>query len=398
MQDKGEELDTHVNSEARSGRSRRWYSKLLAALISCLLAAGVIEVAFRIFPSLLLTQNEIKVLQDPRSIGELFRRDCLANPSQWLKSHGDNGPTIYRVDAARGFALKEGISKTIELDPPGDWTYGVETDDRGLRKTHERVSSNNVTKILALGDSMTFGVGVENEETWPAKLEQYLNQSRLSSSLACAVFNGGVVSYGQDEEFQTARQYLPDLKPSLVILCFTIANDVIDNLRWEDRAVPFKERTDSFPLFENHPAIDNFLASHSKLYRAMLWRWGRHLVRYELMARPDLLEHSVGKIKKIKTLVESHQGRLCVVLAPSIAQVEGGLAEFLARTRRVNRGISQRLQLEDIPCFDPLEDMRRDYLNSGESLFIPVDRHWTRRGHEVVAASMQEFVRKQLVK
>ncbi len=70
--------------------------------------------------------------------------------------------------------------------------------------------------ILALGDSMTEGYAVGDDETWPAHLERLAGRR---------VLNAGVRGYGLDLLVLRAERLVPEFKPSTVILAF-IADDI----------------------------------------------------------------------------------------------------------------------------------------------------------------------------
>jgi hypothetical protein len=71
--------------------------------------------------------------------------------------------------------------------------------------------------ILALGDSMTEGFAVGNDETWPAQLERLTGRR---------VLNAGVRGYGLDQIVLRAERLVPELRPSTVVLAF-IADDIL---------------------------------------------------------------------------------------------------------------------------------------------------------------------------
>lgn len=92
------------------------------------------------------------------------------------------------------------------------WKTFVSTDEHGFRKNGPAMKySPGPKKILAVGDSFTFGDQVSDFETWPAILE------RLSSQ---RVYNAGVCAYGIDQAILRAEQWLshPSLRPDIVIL------------------------------------------------------------------------------------------------------------------------------------------------------------------------------------
>ena len=69
-------------------------------------------------------------------------------------------------------------------------------------------------RILAIGDSFTFGLGVGEQESWPAQLESQL-AAQLPNSVR--VLNAGTVSYGVFQELDLLKEILPKLKPNWVV-------------------------------------------------------------------------------------------------------------------------------------------------------------------------------------
>ena len=74
------------------------------------------------------------------------------------------------------------------------------------------------SKILAFGDSLTYGYGVKQEFSYPAVLEKKINVK---------VINAGVCGETSHEGLARLEELLK-LKPKLVILCHG-ANDVLQN-------------------------------------------------------------------------------------------------------------------------------------------------------------------------
>ncbi len=83
-------------------------------------------------------------------------------------------------------------------------------------------------RVVCLGDSFTFGEGVREEDTWPARLQAELIASRRYGGVE--VINAGVQGHGTKESVALYVGYLRSLRPDLVLLGFVL-ND----------AVPFAE-------------------------------------------------------------------------------------------------------------------------------------------------------------
>lgn len=102
--------------------------------------------------------------------------------------------------------------------------YHLQTNSVGLRNNAEIDDDPNTFRILALGDSFTYGYYVHNEETWPARLEELLNQ-RLPTRFQ--VFNAGVPGYTIVDQLGYLLDKGLKLEPDLVVIGF-YTNDIFD--------------------------------------------------------------------------------------------------------------------------------------------------------------------------
>ncbi|MGE0463318.1 MAG: SGNH/GDSL hydrolase family protein [Vicinamibacterales bacterium] len=97
------------------------------------------------------------------------------------------------------------------------YSYGapVTVDDRGFRRNDAGDQARGEGPVvLALGDSFTFGLGVRDTETWPARLETRL---RERAGQAVSVINSGTISYGVSQELDLLRASVSRLKPAIVV-------------------------------------------------------------------------------------------------------------------------------------------------------------------------------------
>jgi lysophospholipase L1-like esterase len=107
----------------------------------------------------------------------------------------------------------------------------IHTNSLGFRDSEVQIPKpENVFRILVLGDSMTFGLGVMEEEAFPAVLEDMLNGGEKAKGVQYEIVNAGVPGYGTAQELLQYQLHGPKLNPDLVILAFLAANDLLDNL------------------------------------------------------------------------------------------------------------------------------------------------------------------------
>ena len=108
------------------------------------------------------------------------------------------------------------------------------TNSQGFRDRERSFEkSDGVHRILALGDSFTWGSGVTYDETFVTLVEQGLNGGAHPTE----VINLGVPAWGPHEEFHLLTVYGIRFHPDRVILNFFIGND-IQNKRGDDFNLP----------------------------------------------------------------------------------------------------------------------------------------------------------------
>lgn len=77
-------------------------------------------------------------------------------------------------------------------------------------------------RVLLLGDSIAFGVGVADDETFGQLLQRHVP--------GFEVLNFGVSGYGTDQALLQLEDVGLSLRPDVVVLNFCVANDYVDNV------------------------------------------------------------------------------------------------------------------------------------------------------------------------
>lgn len=104
------------------------------------------------------------------------------------------------------------------------WGAPVTINSLGLRDREvSRVPAENEFRILLLGDSGVFGLGVADRETHARQLEGQLN--RDADGITYRVINMGVPSYNTEQELIQLQSLGVELHPDLVLLMFSL-NDI----------------------------------------------------------------------------------------------------------------------------------------------------------------------------
>ena len=125
-----------------------------------------------------------------------------------------DGKTLYRP------------SSTIKIYT-GPIPYTVKTNALGFRGPEiTREKPAGTTRIIALGDSVTDGFYVDNEDTYPVQLEGLLRASGYAVEVVNAARGGASI----DRELAIFERLCVPLQPDIVVLAF-VTNDIDDILQ-----------------------------------------------------------------------------------------------------------------------------------------------------------------------
>ena len=143
------------------------------------------------------------------------------------------GPVVVPDDARRALFERD-ASLMMRLRPGAEvtlyeWEHAttVRINGHGLRGP-EITATAPGPRVLALGDSFTLALQVEEEHTWTAQLAAGLTE-RLGEPVE--VLNAGCEDYGTKQQVLLLERLLADLEVDAVVVGFFVGNDVRDNLR-----------------------------------------------------------------------------------------------------------------------------------------------------------------------
>jgi lysophospholipase L1-like esterase len=172
---------------------------------------------------------------------ELLLRACTSGrygpkaPIAWELGNGGTGAALN--DLSRGLWRPRPGAK----DPWGE-TIGPD----GCRGPSYSASEGRL-RVLALGDSSTYGYGLVEAQAWPRRMEVELR----ARGLPVDVVNGGVIGYTVVQGRVRFEELAPTLRPHVVLLAFGAVNEhfgapggLRDSRRVElwSRRIPWSDR------------------------------------------------------------------------------------------------------------------------------------------------------------
>ncbi|MCK9374917.1 MAG: GDSL-type esterase/lipase family protein [Syntrophobacterales bacterium] len=186
---------------------------------------------------------------------------------------------------------------------PGVYTFAYSNNSLGWRGSREyREKKTAGYRILMLGDSFVYGLGVNDDQTLAARVEKNLTAPHRSVE----VMNAGCPGKGTDYELKLFQTVGARFHPDLTVLCF-FCNDFEDNERGEYYNVSQQGELTAKPLAGNQGVIKKLLF-HLPGYNWLIsWSQAANLVKQagvELLVKeaqhtnPDLTKGLVVSYNK----------------------------------------------------------------------------------------------------
>jgi hypothetical protein len=284
-------------------------------------------------------------------------------------------------------------------------------------------------RIVVLGDSLVLSVQVNERQTFCQLLEDRLNQSvasRVSDPrVRYRVINAGVQGYGPVEELLFYREIARAFEPDLVIETIFVGNDAEDaaSSAWRLRAPSATEpsrRSFSNSVSESVVSRLRRVVRNSMVLQVLrvrvvsvtdrLSNWMSRpeppLQTYAANPAPRIAEGLRVSRECVEAIASDAAGihaKTMVLLIPARFQVDdadyGHLREAVtgAGGRLVRDAGSDRfneaLAATSLPRLDVLPALRAAL--PGPDVFFQRTVHLTPRGHQIVAAALDDFLRKQ---
>ena len=258
------------------------------------------------------------------------------------------------------------------------------TNSRGLRERELPLAKPAGTRrVVFLGDSVTFGAGVKDDEPFPRLLESIVNGSGAGP---IETVNTGVVGYNTVQELARLEQAGIAYQPDVVVLTFVV-NDLLE----------------TFSIFDHQYEPTGMLAGskvwlrrNSHLYRfvqQMYWRLGQELRRAregstEPLRKRERVDERLATLSEIVRVTRASGARFLLVLYPdnmSDPVSPGPSGERLTMREELERFAAR----EQVPLFDlsaALGDVRDP---RARQYRLREDPHPSPEGHRVIADALR---------
>lgn len=351
------------------------------------------------------------------------------------------GIHIFEDGKSIPFRLQKNVNNFHHIAYTREFEHYLSTNSHGTRgKDFSTEKDPDTFRILFIGDSMTFGWGVADDETYPFLIEQKLNEYARQNALS-QKFEVINAAYASGKSFGSYYIYLNEsvksLKPDLAVLNFFPYNDMTDILEtnWDQvdqNGLPQKistkyEKVDrgyivnklnlnwkyTIPVLrDSHLAILVFDSMEART--PTLVKYVKKVLNVKDppkgLERPviDLCIHTLepkycpnellDSYSKIKTLTETinedlkeNTSDLIVTQMPDPSQalpLAGKSAKAVAEAQP-QKDMANFLKEKNIPNFDFLLPLSQ---GDTKSFFYEKDGHLNAKGNELTAQALFDFL------
>lgn len=344
--------------------------------------------------------------------------------------HSEAAPSfqaLFMPDPAIGYRLRPN-ARTRFITAEFDTTIAI--NGQGVRDDREiGPKPPGERRIVVLGDSLVLSVQVDARQTFCHLLEERLNATEASRPggphAHYRVINAGVQGYGPVEELLFYREIARAFEPDLVIETIFVGNDA------EDAVASASKLTAHASAAAHDSSVSDALSESivSRLRRIVRRSMVLQVLRLRVVSVTDRLSNWISPpepplqtyaakpaariadglrlsrecVEAIASDAAAIHARTMVLLIPARFQVDdadyGHLKEAVEGTggHLVRDAASERfndaLSTLAIPRLDALPALRAAL--PGPDVFFQQTVHLTPRGHQIVAAALDEFLRRQ---
>jgi lysophospholipase L1-like esterase len=333
-----------------------------------------------------------------RALG--FEYGAIARPG--LTDRG-----VWAYDETKGWFHQPHASGQSDLGGPD---LGViEINSLGLRDREFALEKpDGVKRILVLGDSYVFGVGVDRSHVFSTRLGELLD---ASAAQRFEVINMGVSGYSTDQEYLLFRELGKALDPDFIILV-VCHNDYFGN---STDFIYFKYYKPYFSMDERgHLKLENREVPRlTRWQRVKLWLGQESQLWNSMRNRRSDIPAIQGMLNFFRIAVPNRSTDRGVELTASIIRRferearargvpvlvmttagGGGVDEPDGPLRRRDQALRELLTQEDIKYFDLWPALVRARQEGPEEHWgFPGNTHWNIDAHRVAAEAVYEHLK-----
>ncbi len=262
---------------------------------------------------------------------------------------------------------------------PKELTYHPGFNSLGLRGPELPLARTpGVARVLCAGDSTTFGFYVEDQDTYPFRLETRL----AASGKKVEVANGGCGSWTITDEARFLEDHALALEPDVVVLLFC-GNDLPELDRPSRYEEQERYRHEGDPPLRRLLHATAIYEAHLRLRLALAQTRGAVDLTAPQEAQDDAhWQRYAHELTALAAKISEKGAKLVVASFPGVREVRSGSCD----TERRLPGIVASLGAERAAYVDLYPAFRA---HEKEGLYnLPLDEHTNARGNDVMAETI----------
>jgi lysophospholipase L1-like esterase len=265
--------------------------------------------------------------------------------------HSELIPNHYQI--FYGFAVK--LNATI-----------IKINSDGFRDVEYTIEKpNNTIRIIVLGDSITFGWGVNLSDTYVKILEKKLNE--LNTTLNFQVMNLGVSGYNTLEEIEFLKQKGMKYNPDIIIIGY-VAGDLENNT---------KIKTGEFPKKANEIVSKYYSNLTEKEKEILRGLFSSQLLREDMNKNFDIYLEKFVLIPLSELVAYQKHGKPKIIIV------------FLTDiTKKEKERIKELGKRHGFCIIDVTENLKK--YNFESIILHKNDHHYNELGHRIIADTILE--------
>ncbi len=318
--------------------------------------------------------------------GGLIKQPCRIGGQEIAMGEYVPGATMKVVYGGRGGEFDDKTGVVMRINSLGF---------RGPETTVEKKAGTY--RVLGLGDSFTFGVGAEDEQTFLRRLEASLNAKWPSKEMEFEVLNVGVQGYNTRDEVLCLEHRWLKFAPDLVLITFYL-NDA-----YSDQA--FLNRGQGLGIYLTEPeGLGRYsrlfdFAQHAYRSRLMRQEMDEYYAKHYFTQPAEYFSSPTSRnvdwhdcreaLERAKQLTDEHNMKLALVIFPELHQLDD--YPFRSLHTIVSKAC-RSLDIEVLDLIDTFEGM-----NERDLWCHPSDHHPNAEAHRIASEAIDPFLREQIL-
>lgn len=262
-----------------------------------------------------------------------------------------------------------------------EFTISIDTNSDGLRDVGHS-GEDNYFKILALGDSFTFGVGVELKNTYLSLLEKLLNEGTITQRYS--IIKAGIIGYSTYNERVYLEKKGLNYNPNMVMVQFWWDDLGINHITYlADMGFLTTGKVKDFAQLRLF--LNRYLRSYAFLRRIFSKNFNRALFTNKIGVDSEdadtlknKFEITLKEFKEIESICKDKHIINLFILVPSKEFLSNGSLE------REWNSFCLFLKDNDVKYIDLLPALK-DAVIRGDKPFFDIDPHLNKTGHKLIA-------------